>query len=186
MNTGIDIQFVRETYQRLTDNELIQIATQDAAGLTPEAQEIIKEEIKRRKLDANIVAGVQAQNKTYTIEEVDEYCEIIRKLNCPICGTSISKLNATMTGEVISFIFFTHYNKKIKIACPECLDKANYKALTKSVILGWWGIPHGIIKTIQAITLNTKSKKNNHLDTPNNYLRSFTLSKIRELETYKD
>ncbi|NJO25751.1 MAG: hypothetical protein HC867_08300, partial [Bacteroidia bacterium] len=64
MNTGIDIQFVREHYQRLTDDEFIRIATQDAAGLTPEAQEVVKEEIERRKLDKNIISGVQAQNKT--------------------------------------------------------------------------------------------------------------------------
>jgi hypothetical protein len=45
MSTGIDIQFVRENYQRMTDAELIQSATTDAVGLTPEALEVVKEEI---------------------------------------------------------------------------------------------------------------------------------------------
>ena len=91
-----------------------------------------------------------------------------------------------MTGEVMSFIFFTTYNKKIKVGCPHCLDKANNEALTKSALLGWWGFPWGIIKTIQAIMLNLKSKRTNHLHEHNDYFRSFAFSTIGELETYKN
>lgn len=186
MSTGIDIQFVRENYQRLTDDELIRVATQDAAGLTTEAQEVVKEEIERRNLDTNIIKGVAAQNKNYTVQEIDTYCDIVQKLNCPVCQSSSQKLNATLTGEVVSFIFFTQYKKKIKVACPNCLDKASNSALTKTATLGWWGIPWGVIRTPQAIALNLKSKRTNHLQGHNNYLRSFTLSVIGELETYKD
>ena len=186
MSTGIDIQFVRENYQKKTDVELIQAATTDAVGLTPEALEVIKEEITRRKLDTSVIKGLEAQNKTYTIEEVDEYCNLIRQLNCPTCGASHVSLNATMTSEVMSFILFTQWNKKLKVGCPDCLDKANESALTKTALLGWWGIPWGFIRTIQAIGQNIKYKKTNHSDTPNDFLRSYTLSKIGEIETYKD
>jgi hypothetical protein len=127
-----------------------------------------------------------AQNRTYTIQEVDNYCELIRGLNCPSCGASHTKLNATMTSEVMSFIVLTHYSKKLKVACPDCLDKANNNALTKSVLIGWWGFPWGIIRTIQAIGHNTKGKKTNRLETPNNYLRSYVLSKMGQLESYRD
>jgi len=186
MGAGIDMQLVRENYERMTDNELIRIATEDSAGLTTEAQEIIKEEIGKRNLDTNIIAGVQAQNKSYTIEEIDFYCEMIRNLKCPSCGSHKSRLNGTMTSEVMSFILFTQYNKKIKVACPDCLDKANNNALTTTAALGWWGIPWGFIRTIQAIKQNIKSKKTNHLDTPTDYLRSFTLSKIGLFVRHKD
>lgn len=185
MSTGIDIKFVQETYQRMSDDELIRIATQDAYGLTPEAIEVVKAEIKKRGLDQNIAKGVEAQNKTYTVEEIDTYCDIVSKLSCPICDNSRERINATMTSEVMSLIFFTTYNKKIKVGCPHCLDKANSNALTKTALLGWWGIPWGIIRTPQAIALNLKSKRTNHLQDHNNYLRSFTLSVIGELETYK-
>ncbi|MBX3240621.1 MAG: hypothetical protein KIT80_00715 [Chitinophagaceae bacterium] len=186
MSKGIDIQFVRETYQRMTDKELIRIATQDAAGLTPEAQEVVKEEIERRKLDTNIIKGVQAQNKSYTVEEIDEYCNLARNLSCPICETNSAMLNATRTSEVMSFILFTQYKRQLKVACPACLDKANNNALIKTIILGWWGIPWGFIRTIQAIGHNIKDKKTNHNNTPNDYLRSFVLSKIGQFETYRD
>ncbi len=186
MSTGIDIQFIRENYQRKTDAELIQAATTDAVGLTPEALEVVKEEIIRRKLDTSIVKGLEAQNKTYSIEEVDNYCNIIRQLDCPTCGTSHFQLNATMVSEVMSFILFTQYSKKLKVGCPHCLDKANESALTKTALLGWWGIPWGFIRTIQAIRNNVKNKKTNHSDTANDFLRSYTLSKIGQIETYKN
>jgi len=186
MSKGIDIQFVKEYYQKKTDTELIQAVTTDAAGLTPEAQEVIKEEIIKRKLDPSVIKGLEAQNKTYTIEEVDNYCNLIRQLNCPICGTSHAALNATETSEVMSFIVFTQWKNRIKVGCPDCLDKANESALTTTALAGWWGIPWGIIRTIQAIVQNIKNKKTNHSDTPNDFLRSYTLSKIGILETYKD
>ena len=182
----MNLEFIRDNYQRMSDDELIRIATTDASGLTPEAQHIIQEEVAKRKLDTNILKGVEAQNKSYPIEEIDKYCNIVQNLSCPICKTNSEKLNATMISEVLSAIVFSTKNKKLKVGCPSCLDKANNRALTKSILLGWWGIPWGIFWTIKAINDNLKSKKTNHLDTPNDYLRSFTISKIGQLETYKD
>ena len=186
MGTGIDIQLVRENYQKLSDSELIEAVTTNAGGLTPEAFEVVKEEISKRRLDTSIIKGVEAQNRSYTIEEIDKYCEVIRNLNCPSCDTNHTRLNGTMTSEVMSFILFTQQNKKIIIACPDCLDKANNSALTKSAVLGWWGIPWGIIRTIQAIGQNINSKKTNHSNEPNPFLRSYALSRIGELETFKE
>ena len=182
----MDLDFIRDSYQKMSDDELVRIATTDATGLTTEAQQIIKEEVAKRKLDTNILKGVEAQNKSYSIEEIDKYCNIVQSLSCPICKTNSEKLNGTMTSEVISAIFFSTKNKKLKVGCSSCLDKANNSALTKSILLGWWGIPWGIFWTIKAINDNLKSKMTNHLDTPNDYLRSFTVSKIGQLETYKN
>src|SRR5580693_1557966 len=186
MSAGVDIELVRQNYKKMSDEELIRIATQDAGGLTPEAQDVVKQEILSRNLDRNIVNGVEAQNRNYSLEEVDRYCEIIQKMNCPTCQSSSQRLNGTVTVQVISYIFLTQYKKQIKVGCPGCLDKANNAALAKSVILGWWGIPWGIVRTIESVVLNLKSKKTNHSDSPNNFLRRFVLSKVGQLETYKD
>jgi hypothetical protein len=186
MSSGIDKEMVREHYQRLPDKDLIHALTNDATGLTPEAQEIVKEEVKRRKLDSNLIKGIEAQQKDYTIEEIDKYCAIIQKLPCPKTGSISERLNATLTAEVMSFVLFTNYRKKIVVGSPDILDKANNDALAKSALLGWWGFPWGIIRTIEAITINTKNKKTNRLDTPNDYLRSFVSTHIGYIETYKD
>ena len=186
MSTGIDIKFVEETYQRMSDEDLIRIATREASGMTPEAMEVIKSEINKRGLNENIIEAVLAQNKEYTIEEIDHYCDMVRELSCPICGETENRLNATITGEVISFVFFTSHTRKIKVGCPNCLDKLNDNALTKTALLGWWGIPWGIIKTVQYIVLNIDNKRLNHSLEHNDSLRSFTINCIGELELYKD
>ena len=124
--------------------------------------------------------------RTFTLAEIDAYCELIRKLDCPVCRASDVKLNGTLTSEVVSAIVLTRYKKKIKVACPDCLDKANSHAITTTAVLGWWGIPWGIIRTIQALAANMKSKQTNHIEGPNQYLRSFVLSKIGQVETYKE
>jgi hypothetical protein len=185
MSNGLDLEFVRETYQKMPDEELVRVATQDAVGLTPEAQKIVEEEIARRGLDKNIVQGVRVQNTEMTVEELDRYCAMARSLDCPVCGSSDGMLNGSMTYEVMSFILFTQYTKKIRVACPDCLDKANTNALMKSAALGWWGIPWGIVRTVQAIGLNLNSKRTNHSEGPNNYLRGYVLKRVGEFETYK-
>jgi hypothetical protein len=91
-----------------------------------------------------------------------------------------------MVYDVFSVIILTHYSKKFKIACPHCLDKANSEATAKSAVLGWWGIPWGIVRTIQAIVNNVKSRKTHHWEEPNPYLRGFVLSRIGQLEAYKN
>ncbi len=186
MSAGLDLQFVRETYERMPDQELIRVATQDMAGLTEAALVIVREELKKRKLDTNISKGIDAQRKTYTVAEIDEYCALIQGLPCPVNGSTSRKLNGTQTAEVMSFILFTNYEKKIIIASPEALDKANNNALIKTILLGWWGIPWGVVRTIQAIVINTKNKRTNYVKEPNDYLRSFVLARIGEIETYRD
>ncbi|WP_431211739.1 hypothetical protein ACQ86N_38985 [Puia sp. P3] len=61
MSSGIDKQFVREYYQRMSDKEMITIL-RDLTGLTPEAQEVVREEITRRNLDVDI-SGIAAQEE---------------------------------------------------------------------------------------------------------------------------
>ena len=86
----------------------------------------------------------------------------------------------------MSFVFLTQIKKAVKVGCGHCLDKANENALIKSAVLGWWGFPWGIIRTPGAIATNIRSKRTNHLQEHNDYLRGFVLSRIGELETYKD
>jgi hypothetical protein len=186
MSAKIDLADIRETYRKMTNQQLVNAATHDAKGLTEEAQQIIKEELMHRNLDASLLKSVDAQNQDYSLQDVDNYCYLIQKLDCPVCGKKYDTLNATVTMDVMSYIIFTQHKKKLKIACSECLNKANNKATLKSVLFGWWGLPHGIIKTIQAISVNQKSKKANASSEPNKFLRSFVQSNIGLIELYKD
>jgi hypothetical protein len=182
----MDIKRIEENYQRMSDSEIIRIATTDARGLRPEVFGIIENEIKKRNLNPNILQGAIAQNKEYSLSEVEQYSKLLRGLPCPICGNTHEKLNGTVSHTVKSFIFFTTYGTEPTIACPNCLDKKNDDAILSTALLGWWGVPWGLFKTPVYIYRNYMAKKDNRLDTSNNTLLSYTLGNIGEIETYKD
>ncbi|MCF3110924.1 hypothetical protein LL912_19215 [Niabella sp. CC-SYL272] len=186
MSKGLDTEQVQEYYQHLDNDELMRIALHDAAGLTPEAQQIVQQELEKRKLGTAAADAVQAQNKQHSLEEIDAYCNLVRRLHCPEWGSTATPLNAGFISSTISILVVTIQNRKLKIACPDCLDKANGKAITITLLLGWWGFPWGPIRTIQSLGHNNKSKTTNHEEGPNDYLRSFVVANIGAFEMYKN
>src|SRR5215510_2306005 len=78
--SGIDKQFVREYYQRMTDQEVIRILTTEAAGLTPVALDVVREEISRRNLDPEIFKAIEAQQKA----PIPEEAFVIDRYGCPV------------------------------------------------------------------------------------------------------
>ncbi|MES2478858.1 MAG: hypothetical protein V4561_07215 [Bacteroidota bacterium] len=180
----LDIDNIANYYSKMRDQELIRIATQDARGLRPEVYNIVEKEIKKRNLNPDLLKGAIAQNKEYSIEELEKYAEKLRELQCPICGQIEQKLNGTIAHSIMSFLIFTTYKTEPFIACPDCLDKKNNNAIISSTLLGWWGIPWGLLKTPTYIYRNLKAKRQNHVSYSNDTMLSFTLSNIGELETY--
>jgi hypothetical protein len=186
MASGYDLNDIAKYYSKKTDSEIIYIATENGQGLLPGVLEIIENEIKKRNLNPNILEGAKAQNKEYTLTEIDELSQRLRSLPCPLCGNKKVKLNGTIMHTVKSFIFFSSFRKEPIIACPDCLDKKNQESITSTAILGWWGFPWGILKTPIYIFNNIKAKKQNRISKSNDTLLNFTLQNIGQIETYKD
>ena len=186
MSNGYDLKDIAENYARKTDSELIHIATEKAQGLRPGVLEIIENEIKKRDLNPNILEGAKAQNREYSLEEITELSQKLRSLPCPLCGTKTAKLNGTIMHTAKSFIVFSYFRKEPIIGCPDCLDKKNQESIISTALLGWWGIPSGILKTPFYIYNNIKAKKQNRIAEPNETLLSFTLENIGQIETYKE
>lgn len=182
----MDIKNIEKHYARMSDNEIIRVATTNARGLRPEVFGIIENEIKKRNLNPDLLKGVLAQNKEYSIEEIENYSKLLRDLPCPICGNTHEKLNGTISHTVKSFIVFTVSGTELTIACPDCLDKKNNDAMISTALLGWWGIPSGLFDTPIYIYRNYKAKHENRIGISNNTLLSFTLENIGEIETYKN
>lgn len=63
MSSGIDLQFIRDYYQGITDQQLIHILAENSEGLTADAIQIIKEEVIRRGLKPEMLAGVEASSQ---------------------------------------------------------------------------------------------------------------------------
>ena len=186
MSTGINSAFVRERYQRMTDAEISDLAISDATGLTPEAQQMIGEEIKRRGLNQALLMAVEVQNKENSPEVIAAICELIRACKCPACGSDEQRLNATEVGTVYSFILFTRHSKEIKVGCPDCLDQANRNAMMNTALFGWWGFPWGVLRTIQYLDLNAQAKKSNHAEEANATLFQFVVDHIGQFAYLKD
>jgi hypothetical protein len=180
-----DLSQLRKNYENLNDSKLIALATQDATSLRPEALELLKQVLKERGLSSDLEKGIEAQLQAnpYTI---GIYADLLRKQPCPISNSSDEKLNATMTTNVISFILMTQRKKKLIVACPDCLDKANNDAIMKTAIVGWWGFPWGIIRTIQALISNNKMKKQNRLLDANDLFLTFVEKRIGLIEVNKN
>ena len=47
------------------------------------------------------------------------------------------------------------------IGCTDCITASARNALLKSLLLGWWGIPWGPIRTIESVFTNIKAKDSN-------------------------
>jgi hypothetical protein len=173
---------LKENYGRLTDEKLLRLASQSAATLRPEALVLLRAELATRGLAEVAEKAIAAQLRVASEEELAEYCELLQSQPCPLCRSSAQPLNATVTSKVMSFLVFTTGKKQFAIACPTCLDKLNHDASTSSALLGWWGIPWGIIRTVQALNFNSKMAKTNHVAYPNDLLKAFVVANVGRIE----
>ncbi|MEO6979051.1 MAG: hypothetical protein ABI113_11755, partial [Mucilaginibacter sp.] len=137
-------------------------------------------------LTTDAVKAADVLTKEVSATELAGYVETLRNLPCPICGGTDEKLNATMVSNVVSFIVFTHQQKEIKIACPRCLNKQNNNAMIKTALLGWWGIPWGIIRTPKALLFNANQKAQNDFPEANELFKSFVYERLGRIEMNKN
>lgn len=182
----MDTEYIRGIYSKMSDAELVRVITQNAKGLTPQAVDIIYEELEKRGLDKDIGRAIELQNQTHTTEDVVKYCDILSMVDCPRCGGASERLSATVAATAISAIIFTNYDKRIKVGCKDCLDKVNTRAALLSLLFGWWGLPWGFIRTPQALWTNWQSLQSHKKDGHNEYMMSFAAHFIGEIEVYKN
>lgn len=181
----MDLNSIKENYKNYDNWEIEKIASKEASALKPEVIEILKSEITKRNLNLNLIDSIDSQRRELSESEFIEYYTILRNLPCPNCKSRTQKINATFIGQVVSILIITNYEKSLKVSCSNCLDEMYNKANTKSALLGWWGIPWGPIHTIRSFIFNSKMKKNNRTEKPNEILTSFIINNIGILEKTK-
>jgi len=67
--------------------------------------------------------------------------------DCPTCRQSGSLVEVRFYHRVMSFGLFTRYTKSSKICCMKCGRKENLKSFALTFLLGWWGMPFGVLFT---------------------------------------
>jgi hypothetical protein len=94
MATGIDIQLVRDRYQKMADEELIRVATKEITNLTPEAQDIVNEELQRRNLNtSNFLTNNQQPVVTTNNNKSFEFAFLFALLFGPLGLLYVSIIN---------------------------------------------------------------------------------------------
>lgn len=181
----MDLNVIKENYKNFNDSQIKRIAAEEAGTLRVEVLDILKTEIRKRNLDPNLIDCVDSQTKELTQAELSEYCDILRNHSCPKCNSNKEKINATMVGRVTSIVFWTSYQKSIRIACSSCLDNMHSKAIDKSILFGWWAIPMGPIQTMRSYVFNSKMKTLNRTKTLNKLFIGFVLGNIGIIEMAK-
>ncbi len=176
---------LKENYRRLPDAKLLRIASESAAKLRPEALVLLKEELRTRGLAETAEKAIEVQFRAVTEAGIADYCALLQALPCPVCRSTAQPLNATCTSKVMSFLVVTMWKKQLAIACPTCLDKLNRDARTTSALLGWWGFPWGVLRTVQALVANGKMLKNNHSPYPNDLLKAFVAGNAGRIEAVR-
>lgn len=177
---------LRENYRHLPADKLLRLATDDAARLRPEALALLRAELGRRGLGETAEKAIAARLRVLTEAEIADYCALLQAQPCPRCWSLVQPLNATISSKVLSFVVMTTREKRFAIACPSCLDKLNGDATITSALLGWWGVPWGIIHTVRAIAFNSNMRKSNHLIQPNDLLKAFVVQNVGRIEAARD
>ena len=165
---------LRKTYSNLPDFKIIKLASEDTESLSDDARDVLNEELVKRGIDIGVDELIDLQQLEIAEKETELYCELLQTLPCPKCKKTNTPLNGTTIHTTAAFIFVSHYEKRIEIACPSCLDKKNYRAIITSLLMGWWSIlPFGIYRTIKTVWGNSKSIRENGLLQANSSLISF-------------
>ncbi len=181
----MNISDIKDNYKTFEDSKIKHLALNEVASLRPEVIEILKEEIKTRNLSENLLNSIEIQLHEPSESEINNYAEILKNHECPICKSKTQTLKISSIGEVVSIIVMTNYNKTLKVGCEDCLTELNNKAITKSAILGWWGIPWGPVQTIRSFIYNSQMKKNNRINQQNEHYHGLIYENIGVFEMAK-
>lgn len=86
----------------------------------------------------------------------DELSLNINQGNCPKCGGP-GPVDLHKSYSVYSFILITKWSTNEHLLCVSCARKQQATDLLGSLLLGWWGIPFGLIVTPIMIISNVVS-----------------------------
>jgi len=158
-------------YRTLPDERLLQLALEEADGLTAEAVAALKSEIHFRGLAERIDAAVEVQRRPHDPEEERLLVARFRRLPCPVCGDSAGLLNAVVLARVRTILFAVGYEEFIVIACPPCISRETAEAKTGG--LSWLLFPWGTVKNIRVMNTNRIARSTALDEGPSEFLLAY-------------
>jgi hypothetical protein len=109
--------------------------------------------------------------------------EAIRKIHqgdCPQCSGP-GPVDLHTAYHVWSIILWTQWSRSARLSCDACARSARRKAARRSLALGWWGFPAGIVMTPVQIWRNlAANRKPRHAHRASQDLVDFVHARLTE------
>lgn len=150
---------IENSYKEFDNDKITFIAQYEVEKLTPQAVDLLKNEIILRNLNPQLIEIIDEQLKGIEADDFIGYAKFLIQLPCPICGERYNEIDITRKAQVVSVLIFTGYDKILICGCKSCLRKEIKRAMIISLIIGWWGFPFGPIRTIQSLYYNLNKIK---------------------------
>jgi len=115
-------------YARMGDQEFTAFATHEVAGLTPEAVEVVRDELKRRRTVPDPEGAIDVQLRRLSSEEFERMVTAFRQQPCPSCGGVGELLNAARVNRA--------GRRELIVGCTSCLLRELNRATTASAVYG--------------------------------------------------
>lgn len=141
--------------------------------LTDEAREAIRETLVGRG-----ITPPQTQVADISDEVVLAHATAIKQCDCPRCRQRRSPVELRTEHWVWSAVFVTRFGRRTGLACRECARAGNLKALASSVLLGWWGVPFGLLITPYKIFANAGELLRKDRPEPSDALRDLVRARL--------
>lgn len=93
-----------------------------------------------------------------TIEEYEAelLADKIRHSKCPNCD-NIGNIEVFKSYFIYSVILYTSWKENAKLSCRSCARKQQIKDFVASFLVGWWGVPLGVLGTPIVLIMNLVS-----------------------------
>lgn len=144
-------------YRQLPDARIAQLAVHESEGLTPEALDVLRNEVRVRGLADELQRAIEIRTRIHDPHTVQDILERFRRLPCPICEVHLGLLNAATVARAKSFLLFTSFSTDVVVGCVTCIRAAATEANGVTLGLAWWGLPWGPIEGIRALRINAKA-----------------------------
>lgn len=180
-----DLEQIKQYYADFDDSKIVHLAENEAEGLRPEVIPVLMEEIKKRGLDIELFQMIEYQIKPLKEEELNELKQKIIHLPCPDCNERSTPLVGSLIRTVIGMITSTSYTKESVITCPSCAKNRRKYALISTLLLGWWGIPFGPVKTPVAL-ISMLTDRDKREETSETIITSLVCNHIAKLRAIHD
>jgi hypothetical protein len=150
------IHDLRQTYCKMGDEELREIALFETKELSDDATRVLREEMGRRGLLDRFEEIISAQRQTFTLDQVDDMIRQLRQLPCKMCGIP----GLTIHGrEIVTHRGFLLRTKEevFHIGCATCIKQAARSANITTLLFTILRFPLGLIFAFVTVLENLRA-----------------------------